>query len=158
MIALERTGTEPFNLENIAKDIITEFGFITEIQMIKAIRNGSLGKYGRTFKFSSQEVCIWIREYLKTDYDNRVNWHGLLEMFNKLTKTNFVIITETTKKQISDRIKEGYTMEQIWLACKNCAKDQNAINFNNVNLDFITRSENMNKYQSKPQSKQQDRL
>ena len=36
---------------------------IEDIQ--KAIRSGSLGKYGRTYKFTIQEVCFWVREYLK---------------------------------------------------------------------------------------------
>jgi hypothetical protein len=32
----------------------------------EAIRLGSLGKYGRTYKLNTQEVCMWIHEYLKS--------------------------------------------------------------------------------------------
>jgi hypothetical protein len=31
----------------------------------QALRNGGLGKYGRTYKLSTQEVCYWIREHIK---------------------------------------------------------------------------------------------
>jgi hypothetical protein len=54
-------------------DISTEFKTIELEEIQKAIRNGSLGKYGRTYKFSTQEVCIWIREYLEDKKNNRLN-------------------------------------------------------------------------------------
>jgi len=62
--AFERTGTEPTNVENIIKDLHSEFGHIEQEHILKAIRNGSLGKYGKTFKLTTQEVCIWIRNYI----------------------------------------------------------------------------------------------
>jgi hypothetical protein len=65
VIAFERTLTEPYNINNMVKDIISEFPRISPEEIVKAIRNGSLGKYGKTYKLSTQEVCIWIREYLK---------------------------------------------------------------------------------------------
>lgn len=71
LIAFERTLTEPYNIENMIKDIISEFPRTKSDEIIKAIRNGSLGKYGKTYKLSTQEVCIWIREYLKEK--NKVN-------------------------------------------------------------------------------------
>lgn len=65
-IALERTNTPLFKLDNLVSDVLEEFKG-KDIELItKAIRNGSLGLYGRTYKMSTQEVCIWIREYLKT--------------------------------------------------------------------------------------------
>lgn len=72
-LAIERTNTVPFNIENMVKDILTEFPKLNDDSMSMAIRNGSLGKYGRTYKLSTQEVCIWIREHLKSSsqyYDN----------------------------------------------------------------------------------------
>lgn len=71
LIAFERTLTEPYNIDNMVKDIVSEFPRINPEEIVKAIRNGSLGKYGKTYKLSTQEVCIWIREYLKEK--NKVN-------------------------------------------------------------------------------------
>ena len=80
VLAIERTNTVPFNIENMTKDILTEFPNLNDDSMSMAIRNGSLGKYGRTYKFSTQEVCIWIREYLKTtpQYNSNGIMRGVL--------------------------------------------------------------------------------
>jgi hypothetical protein len=47
-------------------DVLTEFPRVSEDTFIKAIRNGSLGKYGKTYKLSTQDVCVWVREYRKS--------------------------------------------------------------------------------------------
>jgi hypothetical protein len=65
-LAIERTNTEPFNIENMVKDIDSEFKRISDDDIKKAIRNGSLGMYGATYKLSTNIVCFWIREYLKS--------------------------------------------------------------------------------------------
>ena len=52
-------------LENIVKDISSEYKNLTIEQMQKALRNGSFGHYGRTYRISTQEVSIWIRTYCK---------------------------------------------------------------------------------------------
>lgn len=64
-VAFERTNTEVINIEKMSFDIISEFKNLSDLDFKKAIRNGGLGKYGRTYKLSTQEICIWIREYLK---------------------------------------------------------------------------------------------
>jgi hypothetical protein len=64
-IAMERTRTEPFNIEKMIEDIVSEFPRLNDEDFTLAIRSGSLGKYGATYKFSTQTVCVWIREYLK---------------------------------------------------------------------------------------------
>jgi hypothetical protein len=46
-------------------DISTEFPRLKDEDLKKAIRAGGLGKYGKTYRLSTQEVCIWIREYQK---------------------------------------------------------------------------------------------
>lgn len=65
ILAFERTSTDLVNIEFVTKDIISEFPKMKEEEIVKAIKNGSLGKYGRTYKLCTQEICIWIREYLK---------------------------------------------------------------------------------------------
>lgn len=66
LLAFERTSTEPKNVENMIKDILSEFKRIDENTITIALRNGALGKYGKTYKLSTQDVCIWIREYYKS--------------------------------------------------------------------------------------------
>ena len=63
--AFERTKTDPFDVSGLVKDVLTEFPKLSGDSIIIALRNGGLGMYGRTFKLSTQEVCYWIREYLK---------------------------------------------------------------------------------------------
>jgi len=73
LVAFERTATEPYDMQNMVKDVLTEFSNIKNDDITLAIRNGSLGKYGKTYKFSTQEVCIWIREYLKQKNTKNIN-------------------------------------------------------------------------------------
>lgn len=63
-VAFERTGTEIVNIDNMVLDVFSEFPNVNIEQILTALRNGSLGKYGKTYKFTTQEICIWIRKYL----------------------------------------------------------------------------------------------
>lgn len=56
---------------------------MNEDHILKAIRNGSLGRYGKTFKLSTQEICIWIREYAD---DNDIDLETKEEKFARKTK------------------------------------------------------------------------
>jgi len=56
-----------FNIDHTINDIISEFGYVSLKQIREALRKGSLGHYGKTYKLSTQEVCVWIREYLKSN-------------------------------------------------------------------------------------------
>lgn len=66
-VAMERLSMDLKDINFTAADIISEFNYMTLKQIREALRNGSLGKYGRTYKLSTQEVCFWIREYLKVN-------------------------------------------------------------------------------------------
>ena len=66
-MVMHRLGMDFKDINLTTKDINTEFNFMTIKQIREALRNGSLGKYGRTYKLSTQEVCFWIREYLKAN-------------------------------------------------------------------------------------------
>jgi hypothetical protein len=63
--AFERTRSEPFDLSGVIEDVLDEFPNVSDENLKRAIRNGGLGMYGRTFRMSTQEVCFWIRQYLK---------------------------------------------------------------------------------------------
>ena len=60
-----RTGKNLLNIDETMIDIKEEFKHLRADQIIKAIRNGSLGLYGSTYNLSTQQICMWIREYLK---------------------------------------------------------------------------------------------
>lgn len=65
VIAFERTKTDPFDITLMIEDILSEFPKINEEEFKEAIRNGGLAKYGKCFKLSTNEVCYWIREFIK---------------------------------------------------------------------------------------------
>jgi hypothetical protein len=54
-------------LNKITADVYSEFKILDSDLIVTALRNGSLGKYGKTYKLNVQEICIWIREHLKSD-------------------------------------------------------------------------------------------
>lgn len=70
--AFERTRSEPFKIDGMVGDILSEFPKLPSEKITEAIRNGSLGKYGRTFRLSTQEVCYWIREHIKPIKQDRL--------------------------------------------------------------------------------------
>ena len=60
-LAFERTGTQPKDISGMVNDISTEFPTIPIARILKAIRKGGLGYYGKTYgELSTQEICIWI--------------------------------------------------------------------------------------------------
>lgn len=72
-VAFERTNTEVVNIEKMSFDIISEFPELSDEDFKKSIRNGGLGKYGKTYKLSTQEICIWIREYKNENHIGKTN-------------------------------------------------------------------------------------
>lgn len=64
-VAEQRTDLKFKNIVESHTDVLNEFSNIPIDKIQKAIRNGSLGKYGQTYRLSTQEICRWIREYNK---------------------------------------------------------------------------------------------
>jgi len=64
-MAMERVGLDFLSIEKTLRDIESEYKNVEYTVIRKAIRNGGLGKYGRTYRLSTQEVCFWINEHLK---------------------------------------------------------------------------------------------
>jgi hypothetical protein len=63
---MERLEMDFNNIDSTIKDIIDEFGYVQLKNIIAAIRQGSLGYFGQTYRLNTQVVCVWIREYLKS--------------------------------------------------------------------------------------------
>lgn len=62
---MSRLSMDFKNIDETANDLVNEFSYVNLKQIREALRKGSLGYYGKTYKLSTQEVCVWVREYLK---------------------------------------------------------------------------------------------
>ena len=91
-----------------------------------------------------------------------VNWDALLSQFNLITGKKIRVIDDKTKRQVNARLKEGYSKQDIVNAITNCFNDDyHKENPHYLTLEFITRSDKMQKYSQeikKYKPKQQDRL
>tara|TARA_R110000868_G_scaffold14021_1_gene65427 strand:+ start:19650 stop:19970 length:321 start_codon:yes stop_codon:yes gene_type:complete len=65
-LAFERTNLPAFNIDNLVNDISNKYKNLPNEIMLTAIKKGALGEFGRTYRMSTQEVCIWINEHLKS--------------------------------------------------------------------------------------------
>lgn len=70
---MERTDMEFKSIDATIEDIITEFSDLPIEQVREALRNGSLGEYGSTFRLSTQEICVWIRKYRFNKNSKRIS-------------------------------------------------------------------------------------
>jgi hypothetical protein len=52
------------SIDNTANDIFEEFKHSNISKIREAIRKGSLGYYGQSYRMSTQEVCVWIRKHI----------------------------------------------------------------------------------------------
>ena len=102
------------------------------------------------------------REENIKDNNLSVNWDGLLSQFNSITGKKMRVVCPKTKKQVTARLKEGYTKQDLVNAITNCFNDDfHKDNPHFLTLEFISRSEKMQKYSQeikKAKPKQQDRL
>jgi len=67
-VAMERTDCEIKNINNLILDISEEFKSKKLVDIKEAIRQGAFGKFGITYKISTQVVGYWINQYLKEKY------------------------------------------------------------------------------------------
>jgi hypothetical protein len=61
---MDRVGDTELNVINTASDIFNKFGY--DIHIRRAISDGSFGKYGVTFKLTTQVIGNWIYQSRKT--------------------------------------------------------------------------------------------
>ena len=67
-LAMQKTDCEIKNIDWLISDIISEFGNKKTIDILEAIKQGSIGKFGISFKLTTQVVGYWINQYLKEKY------------------------------------------------------------------------------------------
>lgn len=80
--------------------------------------------------------------------NNTINFDKLLLFLNSLTKRNFKIINEATKKKYIARLKEGYTSKDIANAIENAVNSDyhKENNFTYLTPEFFSRAVTLDKY------------
>ncbi len=97
----------------------------------------------------SPNVNVNVNENVNNNKNvNNEKYDLLLEEFNKITSKRCRVMNDKTKQQIRDRLKEGYTWEDLVLAIKTCYYDkwhtENGHTF--LTLEYITKLKNLDKY------------
>ena len=71
ILAFDRTGNvfDSQKAFSMFYDLANEFPTTKPDVIIEALRKGGLGHYGKTYKLSTQELCIWIRQHLIDERD-----------------------------------------------------------------------------------------
>lgn len=89
---------------------------------------------------------------------NTINFDKLLLFLNSLTKRNFKVINEATKKKYLARLKEGYTSIDIANAMKNAVNSDyhKENNFTYLTPEFFSRAVTLDKY-SNTNNKQKEK-
>ncbi len=82
VIALDRTGignVEENILDRISIAILQNFKDVNLSFLLEAINDGGLGRYGRSYRFSVQEICLWIYSKLKVNQNTTINLSDKIE-------------------------------------------------------------------------------
>lgn len=98
-------------------------------------------------KLPKDQIDIYISNLKIIDTDI-INFDKLLLFLNSLTKRNFKIINEATKKKYLARLKEGYTSKDIANAIENAVNSDyhKENNFTYLTPEFFSRAVTLDKY------------
>ena len=79
---------------------------------------------------------------------NNIDFALLISFFNKTTGKSSRVVNDKTKKQFKQRLKEGYTKEDIQKAIVNCYNDKwhKDNNHKYLTLELISRPDKLEKY------------
>jgi len=79
--------------------------------------------------------------------EKKVIYEDFLSAFNASTEKRCRVMTSKAKRQLTLRLKEGFTFEEIISAAKNCAADPyHRENAKYLTPEFITRDDKLQKY------------
>jgi uncharacterized phage protein (TIGR02220 family) len=83
-----------------------------------------------------------------TDTDTDINSSKLLSVFNSLLGKQAKVVNAKTKTQIKQRLKEGYTKDDIVNAIRNASKDPFHIesNYKYLTLEFLTKPDKLDRF------------
>ena len=95
-----------------------------------------------------QSKCNAIREEKSKEKNINIDFKLLLNFFNETYGRKLNVISDKTKKQIKERLKEGYSKEDLKQALLNAKNDPYHIenNFKYITLEFISRSDKFERY------------
>lgn len=87
-------------------------------------------------------------EIKEENINNSIDFKLLLNFFNETYGRKLNVISDKTKKQIKERLKEGYSKEDLKQALLNAKNDPYHIenNFKYITLEFISRSDKFERY------------
>lgn len=107
-----------------------------------------LNHYGMVSKVEYEDEEEIELEKEGKEETNTINFDKLLLFLNSLTKRNFKIINEATKKKYLARLKEGYTNNDIANAMKNAVNSDyhKENNFTYLTPEFFSRAVTLDKY------------
>jgi hypothetical protein len=80
--------------------------------------------------------------------DTDINSSKLLSVFNSILGKQARVVPTKAKSQLKQRLKEGYTKEDIIKAITNASKDPHHIesNYKYITLEFITRPDKLERF------------
>lgn len=72
LVCFDRLSVEPKSIDDLVDDIRGCYPDTKTNEITEAIKNGAMGMYGRTYRFSFQEVSIWIMEHKKNNNNSHL--------------------------------------------------------------------------------------
>jgi len=80
--------------------------------------------------------------------EQEIDSSKLLSLYNSILGKTARVVNTKTKSQIKDRLKEGYTKEDIVKAIRNASKDPHHIdsNYKYLTLEFLTRPDKLDRF------------
>lgn len=105
-------------------------------------------------KILNVNLAEWIKEY-KLNEATKVDWKKLMALFNKITGKKVRVVPVKARKQIRQRLREGFTKVDIRNALINAMQHpyHQETNFQYITLEFISRSEKLSRFSTQNTAK-----
>ena len=80
--------------------------------------------------------------------NNKIDFEKLIKYYNNVLKKSCRVFPNRAKKQFNERLKEGYTKEDIQKVIDNASNDKLHIenNYKYITLEFLSRADNFERY------------
>ena len=90
----------------------------------------------------------YIDKQINKGTKEQINYIALIDFFNNLTGKKTKVVNDKAKKQLNDRLKEGYNKNDIKTALINCYDDSyhKETNHKYLTLEFISRPDKFEKF------------
>ena len=154
-----------FDLFEISGDIFGSISIQKRLDMreekSKKARESVAKRWSKDTNVLRQEYERNTKKEIK-EKESKVNIDSskLLDVFNSILGKKTRVVTDKAKKQLKDRLKEGYTKEDIVLAIRNASNDSHHrdTRYKYLTLEFITRADKLERFASMSDFKIQPKL